>query len=153
MSGFEDDAVGMLRDALDQAGDPVRVTLRMSRATARKVLNFFEAEHTSGAVVVPVKEMYTTTESAALLGISRASLMKLIDSSEIEAVMVGTHHRVPVGELLAYQQARQVSRERTAGLLNEFSAASANFTSNVRFGAERHRQAHESEEGEQSREH
>lgn len=100
---------------------------------------------------MPVKEFFTTTESASLLGISRASLMKLIAAGEIDAVMVGTHHRVPVAELLAYQQGRQVSRERAAEVLGEFSSASGAFTSNVRFGAGRRRPAGTA--GESSSEH
>lgn len=147
----DDHAVEILRDALERSDDPIRVNISMSRATARKVLHLFEAEHASGAVVVPVKDLYTTTESASLLGISRASLMKLIESGEIEPVMVGSHHRVPVAELHAYQQARQVSRERAAELMDGF--ASSRFQTNVRFGAMRRRTVGNSEEGFDPSEH
>lgn len=129
-------AVDILRDALAETGDPVRVQLTIPRAIAEKLLMLLVAEHTSGAVVVPVKEFYTTTEAASLLGISRASLMKLIESRDIESVKVGTHHRVPADELVAYQRDRQVSRERAAELLTEFSSREAGFQSNVRFRAD-----------------
>lgn len=130
-----DSAADVLREALAGSADPLQVTLKMSRATAEKLLRVLDAEQSSGAVVVPVKELYTTTESAALLGISRATLMKLIESGDIEAVKVGTHHRVPADELLAYQRARQVSRDRAAELLTEFSARAGDFQSNVAFRA------------------
>lgn len=127
------DAVDLLRDALKEATESVRVSLTVSRATAEKLLQLLEAEHTSGAVVVPVKELYTTTEASTMLGISRATLMKLIDTGEIEAVKVGTHHRVPADELIAFHRARQVSRERATELLSEFAARSSGFQSNVTF--------------------
>ena len=147
MTEVVDDAMDALRSALDGASDPVVVALTIPRPIAEKLLTLLEAERTSGAVVVPVKEMYTTTESASMLGISRASLMKLIESGEIDAVKVGTHHRVPADGLLAYQLARQVSRERAAETLNEFSARAVEFSSNVTFGTERSRSRRASGEG------
>ena len=141
MGGLDEEALEALRDAVDEGADPVQVTLTITRSAAEKVLHLLEADVATGAVVVPVKEFFSTTESASLLGISRASLMKLIAAGEIEAVMVGTHHRVPVAELWAYQQARQVSRERAAEALGEISSVSSAFRSNVRFGAERSRPA------------
>ena len=139
MSESPDDAMDALRDALDGSSDPVRVSLVIPRSVAEKLLDLLAAEHNSGAIVVPVREFCTTTESASMLGISRASLMKLIESGELGAIKVGTHHRVPADELLAYQRARQVSRERASENLSEFSARSANFQSNVTFGTERSR--------------
>lgn len=135
MAQSSDGAADVLRDALAAPVDAVQVSLTMSRTTAEKLLKVLDAELASGSVVVPVKELYTTTESAALLGISRSTLMKLIESGDIEAVKVGTHHRVPADELLAYQRARQVSRDRASELLTEFSARAGNFQSNVTFRA------------------
>ena len=109
MSESPDDAMDALRDALDGSSDPVRVSLVIPRSVAEKLLDLLAAEHNSGAIVVPVKELYTTTESAAMLGISRATLMKLIESGDIEAVKVGTHHRVPADGLLAFQRAPATS--------------------------------------------
>ncbi len=150
MSEPLDDAIDALHDALDGSSDPVRVSLVIPRMIAEKLLTLLEAEHSSGAVVVAVREFYTTTESASMLGISRASLMKLIESGEIGAVKVGTHHRVPADALLAYQHARQVSRNRASEILGEFSARSANFQSNVRFGTERSRTRRPFGEGNES---
>lgn len=128
-----DGTVDLLRRALAQDSGEVHVTLEMPRSIAEKVLQLVETERSVGAVIVPVKEFYTTTESASMLGISRASLMKLIESGEIEVIKVGTHHRVPSHELLAYQRAREVSHERASELLTEFSSRSASFHSNVSF--------------------
>lgn len=136
MSEQVEGAIDVLRTALQGAGDPVAVALTISRGTAENILRLLEAEDGLGAVVVPVKELYTTTEASTMLGVSRATLMKLIDSGSIEAVKVGTHHRVPADELVAFQRARQVSQERAAELLTEFSSRSAaGFHSNVTFRA------------------
>lgn len=129
------DAVDALRRALAQEDETVSVTLQMPRSIAEKLLQLIETERSAGAVIVPVKEFYTTTEAASLLGISRASLMKLIDSGAVEAIKVGTHHRVASLELLAYQRARQTSHERANELLTEFSTRSTSFHSNVTFRA------------------
>lgn len=148
MDERDDDAAEVLRDALARSADPIRVRLTISRTVAEKLLRLLEVEHASGAVVVPVKEFYTTTESAALLGISRASLMKLIESGDIGAVKVGTHHRVPAHELSAYQRARQVSRERATEVLTAFA-----FHSNVTFRDEGQRSLRERGKEQESSEH
>jgi excisionase family DNA binding protein len=140
-------AADVLRKALASSAEPVRVTLALSRPIAEKLLRVLNAEHGSGTVVVPVKELYTTTETAALLGVSRATLMKLIESGEIESVKVGTHHRVPADELLAYQRARQVSRARASEMLAEFAARSGPFHSNITFRVDGRRQERGPQEG------
>ncbi|HWU32612.1 MAG TPA: excisionase family DNA-binding protein [Marmoricola sp.] len=137
MLGTTDDAVKALRDALAAGGATVEVTLNLPTSTAEKVLALLEAEGISGAVVVPVKDLYSTTEAAAMLGVSRPTLMKLIEADELGAEMVGTHHRIPAEEIVAYQRAREVSRGRAAEAMSEFSSrVSASTRSNVRF---RHR--------------
>ncbi|MFC7942854.1 helix-turn-helix domain-containing protein [Microbacterium oxydans] len=139
MSERVEGAIDVLKTALQGPSDPVDVALTISRGTAENILRLLEAEDRSGAVVVPVKELYTTTEASTMLGVSRSTLMKLIDSGSIEAVKVGTHHRVPADELVAFQRARQVSQERAAELLTEFSSRSATtFHSNVTFRASGH---------------
>ena len=147
-----DEAADVLRDALSGSDDPIRVSLTISRTAASNLLRLLEAERSAGAVVVAVKEFYTTTEAATLLGISRATLMKLIDAGEIEAVKVGTHHRVAADELLAFKREREVSRRRAAEALTEFSARSAGFRSNVHFHVEDRRPRRDPGEGQDASE-
>jgi excisionase family DNA binding protein len=129
-----DYAIAALRDALQKPSDLVEVTLALERNTAERVLRLLKAEHESGAVVVPVRVSYSTTEASAMLGISRATLMKLIDAGDLEAFKVGTHHRIHTESLVAYQRVRGVSQSRASELLAEFSARSAErFRSNVTF--------------------
>ena len=99
----------------------VNVALRLPRKIAEKVLALLDAERTTGAVVVPAKELFTTTEAATMLGLSRPTLMKLIESGEIAHVKVGTHHRVPAQALLEFQRARRARREKAAEALASFS--------------------------------
>lgn len=121
MSEVLADDVQALRTALASSLDSVRVTLNLPRKSAEKVLALLDAERTTGAVVVPIKELFTTTEAATMLGLSRASLMKLVDSGEIDHVKVGTHHRIPAQAILDFQRARKARREKAADALAEFS--------------------------------
>ena len=121
MSDVVADDVQALRDALASARDSVSVTLHLPRKSAEKVLALLDAERTTGAVVVPVKELFTTTEAATMLGLSRPTLMKLIDSGELDHVKVGTHHRIPARAILDFQRARRVRREKAAEALADFS--------------------------------
>src|ERR1700760_1993772 len=113
--------VEVLRAALARPLDSVSVTLSLPRKIAEKVLALLGAGRTTGPVVVPTKELFTTTEAATMLGLSRPTLMKLIESGEITHVKVGTHHRVPAQAILEYQRARQARREKAAETLAAFS--------------------------------
>lgn len=113
--------VEALRTALARPVDSVNVALSLPRKIAEKVLALLDAERTTGAVVVPVKEFFTTTEAATMLGLSRPTLMKLIESGEIAHVKVGTHYRVPAQAILEFQRARRARREQAAEALASFS--------------------------------
>lgn len=115
------DDVEALRTALDQSRGSVEVTLSLPRKSAEKVLALLDLERTTGAIVLPVREQFTTTEAATMLGLSRPALMKLIASGEIAHVKVGTHHRIPARAILEFQRARKARREKAARALAEFS--------------------------------
>ena len=123
------DDVQALRDALDASPEDVTVTLSLTRRSAEKVLELLEAEHSTGAVVIPVKDLFTSTEAAAMLGMSRPSLMKLLDAGIIDHVRVGTHHRIPMRAIVRYQRQRRSQHEETAAAVEEFR-------SNITFGGD-----------------
>lgn len=124
------DDVQALREALDASPDEVTVTLSLTRKSAEKVLDLLEAEHSTGAVVVPVKDLFTSTEAAAMLGMSRPTLMKLVDAGEVEHVRVGTHRRIPMRAILKYQRQRQAVHQESV-------AAAEEFQSNISFGGDK----------------
>ncbi|MGL4174794.1 MAG: helix-turn-helix domain-containing protein [Dermatophilaceae bacterium] len=116
------DDVHALRAALaNSRDDDVSVTLSLPRKSAEKVLALLDAERTTGAVVIPIKELFTTTEAAAMLGLSRPTLMKLVEAGEVDHVMVGTHHRIPARAVADFQRARTSRREKAAEALADFS--------------------------------
>ncbi|WP_163164030.1 helix-turn-helix domain-containing protein [Arthrobacter sp. Alg241-R88] len=116
-----------LRDALDASPDEVKVTLNLTRRSAEKVLELLEAEHSTGAVVLPAKDLFTSTEAATMLSMSRPTLMKLVDAGTVEHVRVGSHRRIPMRAIAKYQRERQLEHEEAAAALEEFR-------SNISFG-------------------
>jgi excisionase family DNA binding protein len=71
----------------------------LPRESAKKVLALLDAEQTIGAVVVPSKQEFTTTEAARHLGISRPTLMRMINRRGVDFRMVGSHHRIPASSI------------------------------------------------------
>ncbi|MFZ1411683.1 MAG: helix-turn-helix domain-containing protein [Micropruina sp.] len=128
--------VQSLLTALAESGDPIVVTLSLPRKTAAKVLELLRAENATGAVVVPVKEQFTTTEAAKMLGISRTTLMKLIEAGEIDSVKVASHHRIPAPAIRRYEHEHGANRERAAEAIEGFARdVRAGFQNNVTFGS------------------
>lgn len=120
MSGVLPDDIQALRDALDATPDDVTVTLNLRRKSAEKVLELLEAEQSTGAVVLPVKDLFTSTEAALMLGMSRPTLMKLVDAGAVEHIRVGSHRRIPMRAIAKYQRERQAEHQEAAAALEEF---------------------------------
>lgn len=127
MSEILPDDVQALRDALEASQGEVTVTLSLTRKSAEKVLELLEAEHSTGAVVVPLKDLFTSTEAATMLGMSRPTLMKLVDAGAVEHIRIGTHRRIPMRAIVEYQRHRQLEHEQSV-------AAAEEFRSNITFG-------------------
>lgn len=60
-----------------------------------------------------IPDELTTTNAADMLGISRPTLMKLIQSREIPAHKVGSHTRLNANDVLAYRE-RMREQQRAA---------------------------------------
>ena len=65
--------------------------------------------------------MLSTSEAAQLLGVSRPTLVRLLESGEMPFGKPGRHRRVRLADLLAYQQR---SRRGRAALLDQMVADS-----------------------------
>lgn len=72
-----------------------------------------------GVAVVPVDQELTTREAADLLGISRPTLIKLLDAGEIAYSRPNSSRRIPLNQVLAYKERRSRGRKE---LLAEMTA-------------------------------
>lgn len=63
--------------------------------------------------VMTTPDVITTSTAAAMLGISRPTLMKIIREGGIEAHKVGTHTRIRTDDAVEFKRARR-ERERAA---------------------------------------
>lgn len=60
--------------------------------------------------VAPLEQRLTTQQAADLLGISRPTLIKLLEENEIPYEQPGRHRRVRLSDVLAYRQRRRQER-------------------------------------------
>lgn len=62
------------------------------------------------ALVLRSPDDLTTAEAAAVLGVSRPTVVRLIDGGKLPARMVGTHRRLRLGDVLAYRESSATRR-------------------------------------------
>lgn len=60
--------------------------------------------------LVPETQELTTQAAANILGVSRPHLIKLLESNQLAYDMVGTHRRIKMKDLMAFQQERDRKR-------------------------------------------
>ena len=62
-------------------------------------------------VLVPENQQLTTQRAADLLGVSRPHLIKLVEAGELPYHKAGSHRRIYLNDLLAYQKRRDDERK------------------------------------------
>lgn len=62
-------------------------------------------------VLVPEDQQLTTQRAAGLLGVSRPHLIKLLEAGELPYHKAGTHRRIYMKDLAAYQKRRDKKRK------------------------------------------
>lgn len=70
------------------------------------------------ALVLRSPEDLTTEQSAAVLGVSRPTVVRLVEAGKLPARMVGTHRRLALSDVLAY---RDASAKRRSEALDEMA--------------------------------
>lgn len=121
MSAALSEDVKLLHSGLAGTEAEIEVTLRLPRESAKKVLALLDGEQSVGAVVIPAKQEFTTTEAAAILDMSRPSLMKLIQAGRIGFRKVGRHHRVPATAIQAFRERQREEGAATITALGELA--------------------------------
>ncbi|MCO8273557.1 helix-turn-helix domain-containing protein [Actinoplanes sp. TRM 88003] len=66
-----------------------------------------------GVIVSEIARELTTSEAARMLGVSRPTLIALLDKKEIRSHKVGTHRRVALADVLAHRE-RRIAQQRQA---------------------------------------
>jgi excisionase family DNA binding protein len=104
-------AGAMLRLQVDDDGHDA---MPLPPVAARLVLALLEELARGNAVTLNTLEAELTTQQAAdLLNISRPSLIQLLDDGKIAYRRLGTHRRIPLGDVLAFK-ADNYAKRKTA---------------------------------------
>lgn len=70
------------------------------------------------ALVLRSAENLTTEQAAAVLGVSRPTVVRLVESGKLPARMVGTHRRLSLSDVLAH---REASAKRRSEALDQMA--------------------------------
>lgn len=120
-----------LSNFLDQVTEPAALVgpdgqkVPLPLEAFRVLSEVAHAMRTGRAITVaPVDQLLTTQEAADFLGISRPTLVNVLESGQIpfESPGAGRHRRIRLQEVLAYQ--RKVSQDRRVAL-DEITAQGA----------------------------
>ena len=66
-------------------------------------------------VLIPENQQLTTQRAADLLGVSRPYLIKLLEAGELPHHKAGSHRRIYLKDLAAYQKRRDAERKAALG--------------------------------------
>jgi excisionase family DNA binding protein len=98
-----------IRRALENKSKAVSMTL--SRDTAEFV-SWVVAAKAQGKEIVVTPAEVTPAEAARILGMSRPQVRKIMDSGRLPYRMVGTHHRIALGDLREFKEAETARRRK-----------------------------------------
>jgi len=100
-----------IADVLDDSPEAGAGTESPARDALLRVVAVLESS--GGAVVLPADALVSTQQAAELLGVSRMTVVRLIDRGELSAEGGGVHRRISAGEIERYRAAA-AARKRAA---------------------------------------
>jgi excisionase family DNA binding protein len=121
------DAAEIVREACDEQLDGLFVqvgatTTRLPDGLAQFLIHVLERTAAGDIMsLASMPEELTTTVAAESIGVSRPTLMKLINSGQLPAIKVGSHHRVRAADVAKFKHDRAAAR---AAAFEELRAAS-----------------------------
>lgn len=87
--------------------------------------------------------LLTTTQAAEIVGVSRPTLVRLLELGEISYAQPGTHRRLKLSDVLAYRDERRRRSERLHRTLAEEAIVTGAYEWTTEDYAEAHRQLRE----------
>lgn len=103
------------REAVSR-GEPIEISIAgqqvtVDGTTAQAILEVLEhSVHGASVVVTALGSVLTTGQVAELLGVSRPTVVDLVDNGKLPGHMVGTHRRIRAFDALAYRDQQRAER-------------------------------------------
>lgn len=105
------DQAQRLRTALESVFQELKDSPDVSASARDAFLRLVDVlESSTDAVVLPLDTLVSTQQAADLLGISRMTVVRLIDRGELIAEAGGVHRRITASELARYREASALRR-------------------------------------------
>ena len=109
---------------ISPAGDRQELPLEVFKLLSYIVDSLAEGK---GVTVMPTNARLTTQQAADHLGVSRPTLVKLLEQGEIPFTRVGRHRRVTLEDLIEYDKTARETRRQTLGDLTEEAASDGTY--------------------------
>ena len=102
--------------------------LSLDTETAERVLTLVQARLAGRRVVVePLPDELTTGQAADLLGVTRPTVVAMVDRGELPARRIGTHRRVETEHVLRLREELSARRRSSLNALTELSVQTGQY--------------------------
>lgn len=117
MIALTDEERERVRDALNRSGGRPRIStengtvIDLPEPVAEALAEVLAAAADGQRpLVLRSPDDLTTEQAAAVLGVSRPTVVRLIEAGKLPARMVGSHRRLTLGDILTYREASTTRR-------------------------------------------